>query len=308
MAKNQIIGDHELVSMYSNQFTFMSRPLTRELTDDVDTVILGVPFDMATTGRPGTRFGPSGVRNASSNLGWEDNRWPWDFNTFDRLNVIDYGDIDYVPGQPDDGLKGIQSTAETILQKGKTLISIGGDHFVTLPLLRAHHGTHGKMALVHFDAHTDTYPNDHYIDHGCMFYHAPKEGLIDSSHSIQIGIRTEYEKPTHAFQVIDGAEANDISSGEIISSIQSRVGDLPVYLTFDIDCLDPSFAPGTGTPVVGGLSTDKALKIVRGLSDLNLVGFDLVEVSPQYDHAELTSLAGATLILEFLYLLGAKKG
>ena len=308
MAKNQIIGDHELVSMYSNQFTFMSRPLTRELTDDVDTVILGVPFDMATTGRPGTRFGPSGVRNASSNLGWEDNRWPWDFNTFDRLNVIDYGDIDYVPGQPDDGLKGIQSTAETILQKGKTLISIGGDHFVTLPLLRAHHGTHGKMALVHFDAHTDTYPNDHYIDHGCMFYHAPKEGLIDPSHSIQIGIRTEYEKPTHAFQVIDGAEANDISSGEIISSIQSRVGDLPVYLTFDIDCLDPSFAPGTGTPVVGGLSTDKALKIVRGLSDLNLVGFDLVEVSPQYDHAELTSLAGATLILEFLYLLGAKKG
>jgi len=308
MAKNQIIGDHELVSMYSNQFTFMSRPLTRELTDDVDTVILGVPFDMATTGRPGTRFGPSGVRNASSNLGWVDNRWPWDFNTFDRLNVIDYGDIDYVPGQPDDGLKGIQSTAETILQKGKTLISIGGDHFVTLPLLRAHHGTHGKMALVHFDAHTDTYPNDHYIDHGCMFYHAPKEGLIDPSHSIQIGIRTEYEKPTHAFQVIDGAEANDISSGEIISSIQSRVGDLPVYLTFDIDCLDPSFAPGTGTPVVGGLSTDKALKIVRGLSDLNLVGFDLVEVSPQYDHAELTSLAGATLILEFLYLLGAKKG
>ena len=307
MAKNQIIGDHELVSMYSNQFTFMSRPLTRELTDDVDTVILGVPFDMATTGRPGTRFGPSGVRNASSNLGWEDNRWPWDFNTFDRLNVIDYGDIDYVPGQPNDGLKEIQSTAETILQKGKTLISIGGDHFVTLPLLRAHHGTHGKMALVHFDAHTDTYPNDHYIDHGCMFYHAPKEGLIDPSHSIQIGIRTEYEKLTHAFQVIDGAEANDISSGEIISSIQSRVGDLPVYLTFDIDCLDPSFAPGTGTPVVGGLSTDKALKIVRGLSDLNLVGFDLVEVSPQYDTSGATAVAGAHIALELICIWAATR-
>jgi len=306
MAKNQIIGDHELISMYSNQFTFMSRPLTRKLTDDVDVVILGVPFDMATTGRPGTRFGPSGVRNASSNLGWEGNRWPWDFNVFERLNVVDYGDVDYTSGKTDDGLNQIQSTAEKIVKDGKTLISIGGDHFVTLPLLRAHEKTYGKMALVHFDAHTDTYPNDHYIDHGCMFYHAPKEGLIDPNHSIQIGIRTEYDKANHEFQVIDGAEANDISADEIISSIQSRVGDLPVYLTFDIDCLDPAFAPGTGTPVAGGLSTDKALKIVRGLNNLNILGFDLVEVSPQYDHAELTSLAGATLILEFLYLLGSK--
>jgi agmatinase len=140
-----------------------------------------------------------------------------------------------------------------------------------------------------------------------MFYHAPKEGLIDPSHSIQIGIRTEYEKDSHEFQVIDAATANDISAEQMIESIQKRVGKLPVYLTFDIDCLDPAFAPGTGTPVVGGLSTDKALKIVRGLTELNIIGFDLVEVSPQYDHAEITALAGATIILEYLYLLGNKK-
>jgi agmatinase len=307
MAKNKIIGNPTDISMYSNQFSFMSRPLTRKLKENVDAVILGVPFDLATTGRPGTRFGPSGVRNASSNLGWEENRWPWNFNVFDHLNVVDYGDVDYIPGKPEDGLAEIQNHATQIINAGKTLVSIGGDHFVTLPLLRSHYKKFGKMALVHFDAHTDTYPNDNLIDHGCMFYHAPKEGLIDPSHSIQIGIRTDYEKESHEFQVIDGAAANDLSSASIVESIQKRVGDLPVYLTFDIDCLDPAFAPGTGTPVVGGLSTDKALKIVRGLTELNIIGFDLVEVSPQYDHAEITALAGATIILEYLYLLGNKR-
>ena len=189
--------------------------------------------------------------------------------------------MEYVPGKPEDGLAEIQNHASQIINVGKTVVSIGGDHFVTLPLLRSHHEKYGKMALVHFDAHTDTYPNDNLIDHGCMFYHAPKEGLIDPSHSIQIGIRTEYEKDSHEFQVIDAATANDISAEQMIESIQKRVGKLPVYLTFDIDCLDPAFAPGTGTPVVGGLSTDKALKIVRGLTELNIIGFDLVEVSPQ---------------------------
>ena len=140
-----------------------------------------------------------------------------------------------------------------------------------------------------------------------MFYHAPNEGLIDPAHSIQIGIRTEYEKDSHEFQVIDAAKANDISAMEIIESIQSRVGKMPVYLTFDIDCLDPAYAPGTGTPVVGGMSTDKVLKILRGVKDLNIVGFDLVEVAPAYDHADITSLAGASIVLEFLYILGHQK-
>ena len=269
---------------------------------------MGIPTDVAATARSGTRVGPSGLRDASSDLGWEDKRWPWDFNVFDRLKVVDYGDVDYTPGKPDDGLSEIIKHADIIIEAGKMLISVGGDHFVTLPLLRAHHKHYGKMALVHVDAHTDKYPNDHEIDHGCMCYHAPKEGLIDPAHSIQIGIRTEYEKESHEFQVIDAAKANDISAGEIIESIQSRVGGMPVYLTFDIDCLDPAYAPGTGTPVVGGMSTDKALKILRGGKALAIVGFDLVEVATPYDHADVTSLAGASLILDFLFILGHHKG
>jgi len=308
MAKNKLIGPQTDISMYANLFSFMARPLTRDLDDTTDAVILGIPFDLATTGRSGTRFGPNGVRNASSNLGWEENRWPWDFNVFERLNVVDYGDVDYIPGKAEDGLKEIESTAIKIINQGTTLLSIGGDHFVTLPLLRAHQKVHGEMALVHFDAHTDTYPNDHEIDHGCMFYHAPKEGLINPGFSTQIGIRTDYNPSDHAFQVYDAALANDIPADDIANAIYKRVKDKPVYLTFDIDCLDPSYAPGTGTPVVGGLTTDKALKIVRALKDLNIVGFDLVEVSPPYDSADITSLAGASLLLEFLYILGYQKG
>ena len=307
MAKKNIIGVPSDISMYANQFSILGRPLTRELNDEVDVVIMGIPFDMGTTGRPGTRYGPKGIRMASSNHCWEDKRWPWDFNTFDYVNVIDYGDIDYTPGQPENALVEIQKNADVILSADKTLISIGGDHFVTLPLLRSHHQKYGKMALVHFDAHTDCSQNDHHINHACMFYHAPKEGLIDTAHSIQIGIRTDYDRESHEFQVIDATSINDMPASEIIQSIQLRVGTLPAYLTFDIDCLDPAYAPGTGTPVVGGMTTDKALQILRGLKDLNIIGFDLVEVSPQYDHAEITSLAGATIILEFLYMLGYQK-
>jgi agmatinase len=173
--------------------------------------------------------------------------------------------------------------------------------------LRAHHKQFGKLAMIHFDAHTDTYKEDDSYSHGCMFYHAPREGIIDADKSIQIGIRTEYTQATHQFEVISAAVANDLSAEAIVERIRQRVGDSPCYLTFDIDCLDPSYAPGTGTPVVGGLTTDRALKIIRGLQGINLVGMDLVEVAPSYDHAEITSLAGATLGLEMLYLLAASQ-
>ena len=138
-----------------------------------------------------------------------------------------------------------------------------------------------------------------------MFYHAPREGLVDPAHSIQLGIRTEYDPDDHEFMVLSGAELNDQPAIDIIDVIKQRVGSLPVYLTFDIDCLDPAYAPGTGTPVVGGISTDKALKIIRGLSGINIVAADVVEVAPSYDHAEITALAGATLLLELMYLIGS---
>ena len=138
-----------------------------------------------------------------------------------------------------------------------------------------------------------------------MFYHAPKEGLIDPEHSIQIGIRTEYDIEDHEFEVISAEAVNDRSATDIVSAIRERVGTMPVYLTFDIDCLDPAYAPGTGTPVVGGISTDQALKIIRGLEKLNVVGADVVEVAPSYDYAEITSLAAATIGLDLIYVMAA---
>ena len=171
-----------------------------------------------------------------------------------------------------------------------------------MPLLRAHAKQYGEMALIHFDAHTDTYSNGSRYDHGTMFYHAPKEGLISREHSVQIGIRTEYKQQGHGFNVINAMEANDLSAAEIVEKIKAIVGDKPVYLTFDIDCLDPAFAPGTGTPVCGGMTSDKVLKILRNLQGINLVGMDVVEVSPAYDQSDITALAGATIALDLLYL------
>ena len=176
------------------------------------------------------------------------------------------------------------------------MLSFCGDHFVTLPLLRAHAKHFGKMALVHFDAHTDTYANGCEFDHGTMFYTAPKEGLIDPNHSVQIGIRTEFDKD-NGFTVLDACQVNDRSVDDIIAQVKQIVGDMPVYLTFDIDCLDPAFAPGTGTPVIGGLTSDRAIKLVRGLKDLNIVGMDVVEVAPAYDQSELAAQAAAPLAL-----------
>lgn len=293
------------LSLYANAYTFAGCPLSRKLSPSVDAVVMGIPYDMATTGRSGARMGPRGIRQASTHLRWEVPRWPWRFSLFDRLSIVDYGDVAFQPGDSQEMMENVTAEASKILAAGKTLLSLGGDHFVTLPLLRAFKKQHGALALIHFDAHTDTARAGSRYDHGTMFYHAPKEGLIEPAKSVQIGIRTQYAYDEHPFLVIDGARANELSVDEIIQTIEQRVGDSPAYVTFDIDCLDPAFAPGTGTPVVGGISTDRALKLIRGLQGLHLVGMDVVEVSPPYDSAEITSLAGATLALEFFYTLAA---
>lgn len=294
-------------SIHANIYTYLGRPLSRN-PDDADVFVIGLPYDLGTSGRSGTRSGPLGIRNASANLRWEQNRWPWDFNVFDRIRVADYGEIEFPTGNHDALFAEVEAHYGKLLAAGKTVLSFGGDHFVTLPLLRAHHKQFGKLAMIHFDAHTDTYAEEESVyNHGSMFYHAPREGIIDAEKSIQVGIRTEYTQATHEFEVISAAVANDLTAEAVVERIQQRVGDSPCYLTFDIDCLDPSYAPGTGTPVVGGLTTDRALKIIRGLQGINLVGMDLVEVAPSYDHAEITSLAGATLGLEMLYRLAANR-
>jgi agmatinase len=298
----------EQSSIYFDVFSYLGLPLSRRFRDDsVDAVVMGIPFDLGTSGRAGARGGPNAIRKASANLRWEEQRWPWDFALRERLKVIDYGDLYYRYGESDDMLAQVEAQAASITAAGKTLVSLGGDHFVTLPLLRGHASTHGRMALVHFDAHTDTYDDDEKYSHGTMFHRAPEEGLIDPSRSIQVGIRTQYDRVAHRFQVVDGQQAMDLPVADIVAAIRARVGDLPVYLTFDIDCLDPAFAPGTGTPVAGGLSTARALQILAGIADLNIVGFDLVEVAPAFDHAEVTALAGATLVLQFLYMLASRR-
>ena len=162
------------------------------------------------------------------------------------------------------------------------------------------------MALIHFDAHTDTYDQGSKFDHGTMFYHAPNEGLIDPTHSVQIGIRTEHSDKL-GFNVISADTANDWSVAQIVEEIKVTVGNMPVYLTFDIDCLDPAYAPGTGTPVCGGITSDKALKIIRSLQGINLIGMDVVEVSPAYDHADITALAAATIATDLLHLWATQK-
>ena len=295
-------------SIYANVFSFMGLPLGRDVSAaNLDAVVMGIPYDLGTTGRAGARSGPNAIRQASANLRWEESRWPWDFCLVDRLKVIDYGDLAFSSGDSEDMMAQVQKAARAIIEANKTLVALGGDHFVTLPLLRAQAAVHGKLALIHFDAHTDTYDEHEKYDHGSMFYHAPREGLVDPARSVQIGIRTDYEKPGHAFQVIDADEAQEQPVAEIIDAIRARVGDSAAYLTFDIDCLDPAFAPGTGTPVVGGLSSNRVLRILRGIADLNIVGFDVVEVAPAYDTAQVTALAGASLALEFLYMSASRR-
>ena len=201
--------------------------------------------------------------------------------------------MQYLFGDSDDMLKQTEEQAAAITAAGKTLVSFGGDHFVTLPLLRGHARTHGKLALIHFDAHNRLLPGrGKRTATAVCFISRHGKGLIDPARSVQVGIRTDYERPTHEFQVIDAHQANEQSVQDTIAAIRERVGDHPAYLTFDIDCLDPAYAPGTGTPVVGGLSTSRVMRILQGIADLNIVGFDVVEVSPAYDHADITSLAG----------------
>jgi len=290
---------------YGGITSFMRRRYTRDLRG-VDLVISGVPFDTATSNRPGSRFGPRAIREASVQSAWTPH-WPWEFDPFERLACVDYGDCPFDYGTPEQTPAAIRNHAEKILESGAAMLTLGGDHFISYPLLQAHAAKHGPLSLIHFDAHHDLECDgeDKRIDHGSMFYHAVREGLVDPSRSIQIGQRTTIDD-VMGFQVLNADEAHDRSPRELAEIIRARVGDNPVYLTFDIDCLDPAYAPGTGTPVCGGLSSHQALRILRDLRGINLVGMDVVEVAPPYDHAEITALAAAALAMEMICLYAAR--
>ncbi len=295
--------------MYANLFGFLNLPLCEDISSsEADVAVLGLPYDLATSGRAGTRSGPNAIRQASANLRWEEARWPWPFKLTDRITAVDCGDVQYYQGDHAAFVAACEAAAWEILDAGKTLLSFGGDHYVALPLLRQHVKRYGKLALIHFDAHTDTDEDGWIYDHGAMFHHARTEGLLDEARCIQVGIRTWYEPDSHPFRVIDADTACGLSSAELAATIRDHVGAGPAYVSFDIDCLDPAFAPGTGTPVAGGLSSNQVLGTLRGLAGLELVGMDIVEVAPAYDSSEITALAAATLGLEFLYLVASRRG
>jgi len=284
--------------------TFMRRPYCREL-QHADIAILGVPFDLAVCNRPGTRFGPRAIRQASRDISSWRNQYPWGFDPFDYVNVFDYGDVVYRYGDAAEMVEQTQACVADILKKGAKTLSLGGDHFVSLPILREVAKTHGAVSLVHFDAHTDTERNDNPYDHGCMFYRAVEEGIVDPTRSVQVGIRTDYDKEKDQFTVIDAPTVHRIGIDATVGKVKQIIGDQKTYLTFDIDALDPAFAPGTGTPVPGGLTSNQALEILRGIWDIEFVGMDIVEVAPDYDHSEITALVAAQLGLEFICMQAA---
>jgi agmatinase len=226
-----------------------------------------------------------------------------EFDPFEKLAVIDAGDAHFDFGRPEKVPDEIEAAAYEIISKGPGLLALGGDHFIAYPLIKAHVKKFGgPISLLHFDAHSDTWADENdRIDHGTMFWWATKQGLIDPATSVQIGIRTS-NPDTMGFNIIDAPTVHSQSIEATIAAARKYLGDTPVYLTFDIDCLDPSYAPGTGTPVCGGLTSHQAIAILRGLKGINVIGMDIVEVAPAYDVGEITALAASHLAMEMLYL------
>jgi agmatinase len=283
---------------YSGALSFLRRTYSKNL-DGVDVAVVGVPYDLATTNRPGTRLGPRAIRAASASLAWC-RPYAWDFDPFERLNVVDWGDVFFDHGEPHKAPEAIGAQFAEFAARGVTALALGGDHFITYPILQALHAKHGPVSLIHFDAHSDTWRDaEGRIDHGTMFFHAARRGFVDPGRSIQIGMRTHNDE-SHGFSVLDARWLHTHGVDACVAAIRERVGGHKCYVSFDIDFLDPAFAPGTGTPVVGGFSTHDALRLVRGLAGLEIVGMDVVEVSPPFDTSELTALAGASIAQELL--------
>jgi agmatinase len=291
---------------YGGVVSFLRRRYTRELAG-VDVAVMGFPYDASVTYRPGARLGPRAIRAASVQLA-ELKTFPFGFDLLTSLSVVDRGDAMLDPHHPETVAPAIEAAAREVIDSGAKLLALGGDHFTAYPLLRAHAAKHGPLALVQFDAHGDLWPDDPgRLDHGTMMGRAIRDGLIDPSKSVQIGIRTFHDE-TMGLEVLSAPWVHREGIVATLQAIHDQVGDTPVYLSFDIDVLDPAFAPGTGTPVPGGIASWQALELVRGLAPLNLVGMDLVEVSPPYDHAEITALAAAHIAHDWLCLLAMKAG
>jgi len=283
--------------------SFLRRRYSKDLTG-VDIAVTGIPFDQAVTNRPGTRLGPRAIREASAIQAF-DPPYGWGYDPMSDLNIVDYGDVAFDYARVADFPEALTNHIRGILEGGAASIALGGDHYITYPILKAYAEKFGPLSLLQFDAHTDTWADDELnrIDHGTMFYKAVKDGLIDPKRSVQVGIRTE-NPDTLGFNIIDAREVHETGPVAVAQKIRDILGDHPTYLTFDIDGLDPAFAPGTGTPVWGGLTSGQASIILRDIAGINLVGGDVVEVSPPFDTTGATAVAGAHIALELICLWG----
>jgi agmatinase len=268
--------------------------------------IAGIPFDIGTSNRSGARFGPAAIRQASRML--VDGAHPVHWIDPAALPLADVGDFDLALGDIPASLARIEEAARDLSH----LVALGGDHGITLPLLRAVARRRGPVALVHFDAHVDTWPDTfgQRLGHGSVFYNAIEEGLVDPRRMIQVGIRSPMGRDIYDWTtgrgvtIVPAAEVHETGPAAVATRIRDTVGNAPVYLSFDIDALDPACAPGTGTPEIGGLASWQAQAILRRLEGLAFVGCDVVEVAPAYDVAEITALAGATVAWEYVCLIG----
>ncbi len=291
---------------YENAFggatSFLRRRYSKELAG-VDIAVTGIPFDQAVTHRPGTRFGPRAIREASA-LQAFDAPFGWGYDPLSEFAIVDYGDMAFDYADVSRVPACIQAHIAGIIGAGAAAITLGGDHFITLPILCAHAAKFGPLALIQFDAHSDTWADDNSdrIDHGTFLYKAIKEELVDVSRAVSVGIRTD-NPDTLGVTILDAPSVHRDLDGAL-ATIRRVVGDAPCYVTFDIDALDPAFAPGTGTPVWGGLASWQAAALLRGLKGINMIGGDVVEVSPPYDTTGATAIAGAHVATELIALYG----
>jgi agmatinase len=295
---------------FSGVRTFMRLPNVQDL-ENADVAVVGAPFDTGASFRAGARFGPEGIRSVSHLL--RPYNPSQDVSIFEHLSVVDFGDVPVVPGYIEESYERIAAGLEEVHRAGVVPIVLGGDHSVALPELRAAAAVHGPLALVQFDSHADTW--DAYFgqryNHGTVFRRAVEEGLLSPEHSIQVGMRGSlYDQGDLeasrelGFELLTTDAVRKLGIEETVDRIRGRVGEAKAFVSFDVDFVDPAFTPGTGTPEVGGFTSLEALGFVRGLSGIDIVGCDIVEVYPQYDSpAQITALLAATVAFEFMSLL-----
>ncbi|SFW89326.1 agmatinase [Amycolatopsis australiensis] len=306
--------DSSRVPRFAGFATFARLPRLDQV-ERADVAVVGVPFDSGVSYRPGARFGPAAVREASRLL--RPYHPELDVSPFAERQVVDAGDIAVNPFDIGEAIETLQQEAEALQADGTRLVTVGGDHTIALPLLRAAAKKHGPVALLHFDAHLDTW--DTYFGepytHGTPFRRASEEGILDTSALSHVGTRGPLygkrdleEDRRLGFGIVTSGDVLRRGVAETVDALRQRIGDRPLYVSVDIDVLDPAHAPGTGTPEAGGLTSRELLEILRGLRDLNLVGADVVELAPAYDHAEITAIAASHVAYDLVSLLALGKG